>query len=74
VNGFGPIDQSQLLRGLGIETRAAKLKARATPAEAADIDLALLRLIGYGRSDMGSLFKAVAFAHPALGTPPVFSS
>ena len=41
VNGFGPIDQSQLLRGLGIETRAAKLKARATPAEAAEIDLAL---------------------------------
>ncbi len=72
VTGFGPIDQSELLRGLGIETRAAKLKARATPTEAADIDLALLRLTGFGRSDMGSLFKAVAFTHPTIGTPPVF--
>jgi NADH dehydrogenase [ubiquinone] 1 alpha subcomplex assembly factor 7 len=73
VNGFGPIDQSQLLRRLGIETRAAKLKARATPtAAAAEIDLALARLIGHGHSDMGVLFKAAAFAHPALGTPPAF--
>lgn len=72
ARAFGPIDQSQLLRRLGIETRAAKLKARAAPHVAVEIDLALARLIGYGRSDMGALFKAAAFAHPALGTPPVF--
>jgi NADH dehydrogenase [ubiquinone] 1 alpha subcomplex assembly factor 7 len=72
VNGFGPIDQSRLLRRLGIETRAAKLKTGASLAAAADIDLALARLIGHGSGGMGDLFKAVAFAHPAFGTPPVF--
>jgi NADH dehydrogenase [ubiquinone] 1 alpha subcomplex assembly factor 7 len=74
ARGFGPIEQSQLLRRLGIGTRAAKLKARAAPAAAAGIDLALARLIGHGRSDMGALFKAAGFAHPALGTPPAFES
>jgi NADH dehydrogenase [ubiquinone] 1 alpha subcomplex assembly factor 7 len=72
ARGFGPIEQSQLLRRLGIETRAAKLKARAAPTAAAEIDLALARLIGHGRNDMGALFKAAGFAHPALGTPPAF--
>jgi SAM-dependent MidA family methyltransferase len=74
ANAFGPIYQAQLLRALGIETRAARLKANATPAAAAAIDLALARLIGHGRSDMGTVFKAAAFAHPALGTPPAFES
>ncbi len=73
VAGYGPITQAQLLRRLGIETRAGKLKARATPTAAAEIDLALARLIDTGRSGMGALFKAVAFAHPSLGTPPAFA-
>jgi NADH dehydrogenase [ubiquinone] 1 alpha subcomplex assembly factor 7 len=73
VYGFGPVTQSQLLRRLGIMTRAAALKARA-PGEgaAAEIDAALQRLIGEGKADMGALFKAVAFAHPSLGVPPGF--
>jgi SAM-dependent MidA family methyltransferase len=70
--GYGPIDQGELLRRLGIETRAATLRARALPAAAAQIDEALSRLTGYGRSQMGGLFKAVAFADRALGTPPAF--
>jgi len=69
---YGPIEQSEFLRRLGIETRAANLKANATPAAAADIDAALARLTGHGRTGMGTLFKAVAFAHPKLGTPPGF--
>jgi NADH dehydrogenase [ubiquinone] 1 alpha subcomplex assembly factor 7 len=72
VNGFGPLAQSQFLRRLGIETRAAALMARAADAEIADIDVALSRLIGEDRTGMGALFKAAAFAHPSLGVPPGF--
>jgi NADH dehydrogenase [ubiquinone] 1 alpha subcomplex assembly factor 7 len=74
VNGFGPLNQSQFLRRLGIETRAASLKAKAAPAAAADINAALARLVGEDRISMGALFKAAAFAHPALGVPPGFES
>lgn len=70
--GYGPIDQGELLRRLGIETRAARLRERAQPGAAAQIDSALERLTGYGRSQMGGLFKAVAFAPKALGVPPAF--
>lgn len=72
ARAFGPITQAQLLRRLGIETRAAKLRARASPQQAADIESALARLTGIGQGQMGSLFKAAAFAHPSLGTPPAF--
>lgn len=69
---FGPLEQADFLRRLGIETRAAALKAKATPAAAADIDSALARLIGHGRTGMGTLFKVAAYAHANLGTPPGF--
>ncbi len=72
ANGFGPIEQSQFLHRLGIETRANTLKAKATPHAAAAIDLALARLTGHGRAAMGGLFKAAAFAHPSVGVPPGF--
>jgi NADH dehydrogenase [ubiquinone] 1 alpha subcomplex assembly factor 7 len=73
VNGFGPLAQSEFLQRLGIETRAAKLKAKATSrAAAADIDAALARLTGHARADMGTLFKAASFAHPSVGVPPGF--
>ena len=72
ATGFGPIDQSQFLRRLGIERRAAALKAKA--ARAADIDQALERLIGRNRNAMGELFKVAAFAHPSVGVPPGFET
>jgi NADH dehydrogenase [ubiquinone] 1 alpha subcomplex assembly factor 7 len=72
VASFGPIDQSQFLRRLGIEQRAASLKAKAAHAE--DIDHALARLIGHERTAMGELFKVVAFAHPSIGALPGFES
>ena len=72
ASGYGPLTQSQLLRRLGIVTRAAKLKAKAADSAAADIDAALKRLISEGEAGMGVLFKAAAFAHPALGVPPGF--
>jgi NADH dehydrogenase [ubiquinone] 1 alpha subcomplex assembly factor 7 len=73
VEGFGPLEQSEFLQRLGIETRAAKLKAKAASrAAAADIDAALVRLTGHARTDMGALFKAAGFAHPSFGVPPGF--
>ncbi|MGH6788386.1 MAG: class I SAM-dependent methyltransferase [Pseudolabrys sp.] len=68
----GPIVQSELLRRLGIQTRAAALKAKAGRDSGAAIDAALARLIGFGRTGMGDLFKALAIAHPKLGKPPGF--
>ena len=74
AQAYGPITQAHLLRRLGIETRAAKLKARATLKQATEIDAAVTRLTGQGGGEMGGLFKAAAFAHPALGVPPAFES
>jgi SAM-dependent MidA family methyltransferase len=68
---YGPIEQGTLLRRLGIETRAAALKA-AVPAKAAEIDAALARLTAAGPTGMGSLFKAIALCDPALGPVPGF--
>jgi SAM-dependent MidA family methyltransferase len=72
TNGFGPIEQAQFLRRLGIETRAGTLKAKATREVAAEIDMSLERLAGNNATGMGTLFKAAAFAHPSLGVPPGF--
>jgi NADH dehydrogenase [ubiquinone] 1 alpha subcomplex assembly factor 7 len=70
--GFGPIEQSQFLRRLGIEHRAAALRAKS--AHGREIDSALERLIGHNRSAMGELFKVAAFAHRAVGVPPGFET
>jgi len=72
AKGFGPIEQSQFLRRLGIEQRAASLKTKAARAD--DIDQALARLIGRERTAMGELFKVAAFVHPSIGTPPGFEA
>ena len=70
---FGPMAQGDFLRALGIEARAAALKARATPDQSAGIDAALQRLAGDGAGDMGALFKVFAFAHPDLAMLPGFA-
>jgi NADH dehydrogenase [ubiquinone] 1 alpha subcomplex assembly factor 7 len=70
----GPLSQGEFLRRLGIEARAAALRANATAAQAAEIDAALTRLTGPGRDAMGELFKAMAFADPKLGALPGFDS
>lgn len=72
TKSFGPIEQSQFLRRLGIEQRAASLKSKAT--HAGDIDQALARLIGRDRTAMGELFKVAAFVHPSVGVPPGFET
>jgi len=71
---YGPIDQALLLRNLGIERRAAALKAYASAEKAGDIDDAVNRLIGEGRTEMGKLFKAMAIVNPELGPLPGFET
>ena len=68
----GPIDQAKFLRNLGAEKRAATLKALASPDKAAEIDGAVKRLLGEGRTEMGKLFKVVGIANPAVGRLPGF--
>ena len=67
---FGPVAQAQFLKALGIEVRAARLRQGASADQAADIDAALRRLTG--AHGMGTLFKALAIAHPALTVLPGF--
>jgi NADH dehydrogenase [ubiquinone] 1 alpha subcomplex assembly factor 7 len=67
---YGPIPQGALLQRLGIEARANQLLAKASENQAGDIEAALHRLID--PAEMGSLFKALAIAHPDLAPPPAF--
>ncbi|MBC7520805.1 MAG: SAM-dependent methyltransferase [Sandarakinorhabdus sp.] len=70
VRVSGPVPQGVWLSRLGIEARAAALKARATPAQAATIEAALVRLTA--PMQMGVLFKAMAFSAPAWPAPAGF--
>jgi NADH dehydrogenase [ubiquinone] 1 alpha subcomplex assembly factor 7 len=66
----GPRTQSEFLRALGIEHRAARLKKNAMPEQAVEIDAALTRLVELDQ--MGELFKVVALAHPDIEVLPGF--
>jgi len=57
---------------LGIEARAAQLRSSATPATAATIAAALVRLTA--PTQMGNLFKAMAVTHPAWPVPAGFAA
>lgn len=68
----GPITQRDFLLRLGIDKRAAALKANASPEQAAAIDSALARLTGAGARAMGEIFKVLAITDPRIGTLPGF--
>ena len=68
----GPIRQRDLFLRLGIEKRAAALKAGAPRDKAAEIEIAFSRLIADDARGMGELFKAIAIAAPKLGALPAF--
>jgi len=70
----GPIEQSVLLRRLGIEQRAANLTKAASPATASGIDVALARLLADGPTGMGTMFKAIGLSAPQLATLPGFDA
>jgi NADH dehydrogenase [ubiquinone] 1 alpha subcomplex assembly factor 7 len=66
----GPTEQARFLRNLGIEKRAATLMATAPPEKLADIEGAVKRLLGEGRTEMGKLFKAIGVSQPSLRSLP----
>ncbi|HWS07579.1 MAG TPA: SAM-dependent methyltransferase [Xanthobacteraceae bacterium] len=70
----GPILQRELLLRLGIDKRAAALKANASRDKALEIELAQARLTESGAQGMGELFKALAIADPKLGPLPGFET
>ena len=70
----GPALQRDFLLRLGIEQRAATLKASATRDKALEIELAASRLTESGAQGMGELFKALAIADPKLGPLPGFET
>jgi NADH dehydrogenase [ubiquinone] 1 alpha subcomplex assembly factor 7 len=71
---YGPIDQGDFLKALGIEQRAQALSSRAAAAQAADIEAARLRLTGKGPGQMGALFKAMVVANRQVPVPPGFQA
>jgi NADH dehydrogenase [ubiquinone] 1 alpha subcomplex assembly factor 7 len=70
----GPVTQRQFLLNLGIEKRAAALKAGASQSQGATIDIARSRLLATGEQGMGELFKAMAISSPKLGPLPGFEA
>ncbi len=72
VRVSGPVPQGVWLTRLGIEARAAALKVRATPAAAAGIEAALVRLTA--PTAMGRLFKAMALSAPGWPVPAGFDA
>jgi NADH dehydrogenase [ubiquinone] 1 alpha subcomplex assembly factor 7 len=73
LHAVGPVTQGGFLRTIGIELRAERLKHGQSDVVAREVDAALARLVGPSPG-MGELFKAIAFVHPALPTPPGFDS
>jgi NADH dehydrogenase [ubiquinone] 1 alpha subcomplex assembly factor 7 len=73
VHAIGPATQGNFLRALGIELRVERLKQGQGEPVVNDVNAALARLAGPSPG-MGDLFKAIAFVHPALPSPPGFDS
>jgi NADH dehydrogenase [ubiquinone] 1 alpha subcomplex assembly factor 7 len=69
---YGPIDQGNFLKTLGLDQRAQALASRAGASQAADIEAAQVRLTGKGVGEMGALFKVMAVANRQLPIPPGF--
>ena len=67
-----PVAQGVWLARLGIEARAAQLRDRATPADAAKVAAALVRLTA--PAQMGNLFKAMAISAPGWPQPAGFAA
>ena len=71
---YGPIDQGDFLRAIGIDLRTKALVDRAGPERADELQLARNRLVGKAKGEMGALFKAMAVADRKLPPPPGFQS
>jgi NADH dehydrogenase [ubiquinone] 1 alpha subcomplex assembly factor 7 len=62
----GPVTQAQFLRRLGIEERAAALRAGAPPDHAVALEAALERLTDENATGMGRLIKVIAVSAPQI--------
>jgi SAM-dependent MidA family methyltransferase len=71
ARAWGPMPQGIWLKRLGIEARAARLRA-AAPARAAEIDAALERLTA--PDEMGTLFKVMAITAGGASAPAGFDA
>ena len=72
ARAYGPVSQREWLRRLGIDKRAATLKAHSPYSRATEIDQGLNRLTAGGSRGMGELCKVIAIADPKLGPLPGF--
>jgi NADH dehydrogenase [ubiquinone] 1 alpha subcomplex assembly factor 7 len=70
----GPVAQRDWLRRLGIDQRAAALKAHAPYGKGTEIDQGLSRLTASGPRGMGELCKVMAIADPKLRELPGFET
>jgi SAM-dependent MidA family methyltransferase len=70
----GPTTQRDWLRRLGVDQRAAVLKAHAPCGRTVEIDQALSRLTAGGLRGMGELCKAIAMTDPQLKSVPGFET
>jgi NADH dehydrogenase [ubiquinone] 1 alpha subcomplex assembly factor 7 len=68
---YGPVDQGDFLREIGLETRAKALSER-SPDRAEEFEQSRRRLMGKDVGEMGALFKAMAIANRDLPPPPGF--
>ena len=69
---YGPIDQGDFLRSIGIDLRTKALAERASPDRAEEFQRAHARLVGKNQGEMGALFKTMAIADRKLRAPPGF--
>jgi NADH dehydrogenase [ubiquinone] 1 alpha subcomplex assembly factor 7 len=69
---YGPVDQGDFLRAIGIDLRTKALAERASPDRAEEFERARARLVGKGQGEMGALFKAMVVADRRLRPPPGF--
>jgi len=70
ATAHGPVEQGEWLMSLGVEARAAMLRAGAAPNQNEMIRQAVRRLID--PSEMGRLFKAFAMTAPGVASPAGF--
>ena len=69
---YGPIDQGDFLKAIGIDLRTKALVDRASPERAEELRHARNRLVGKAKGEMGGLFKAMALADRKTPAPPGF--
>ena len=70
---YGPVDQGDFLREIGIETRAKALADR-SPERREEFDQARRRVAGKDVGEMGGLFKVMVVANRDLPAPPGFET